>query len=196
MRVLIYKRTHEGDPDSNGVFGCHDCMGRARNWNYDAVVGIGGSRPKKEHEGIRHKINWIGLNPKKTPFSQVAESTHKYIRNHIRKYNGRDNPRGDIVVFEHFKLYEKDGMNIEEKFPNLFRYMYHSRKRFDMSLNLPEEVLVEVKEIIDFVKDSPASIAYDIVEDDVYAGAETTNNTLKCSGCYGGEDMAITIQEC
>lgn len=27
MKVLVYKRTHTGDPSENGVFGESDCMG-------------------------------------------------------------------------------------------------------------------------------------------------------------------------
>ena len=39
MKVLVYKRTHTGDPSENGVFGESDCMGAIRNWHYDAVIG-------------------------------------------------------------------------------------------------------------------------------------------------------------
>ncbi len=40
MRTLIYKRTHSGDPDpETGVFGNHDCMGRVKDWQFDAVIG-------------------------------------------------------------------------------------------------------------------------------------------------------------
>jgi hypothetical protein len=28
MRVLIYKRTHDDDPQ-DGCFGCYDCLGRS-----------------------------------------------------------------------------------------------------------------------------------------------------------------------
>jgi len=42
MRILIYKRTHTGDPDLKGRFGIHDCMGRVRDYDYDAVIGVGG----------------------------------------------------------------------------------------------------------------------------------------------------------
>ena len=35
MRVLVYKRTHVGDPDARGRFGIHDCMGQDRSWHYD-----------------------------------------------------------------------------------------------------------------------------------------------------------------
>lgn len=46
MRTLIYKRTHPGDPDETGRFGIHDCMGKVRSWQFDAVVGEGGIGPE------------------------------------------------------------------------------------------------------------------------------------------------------
>ncbi len=61
--VLIYKRTHRGDPDSKGVFGIHDCMGSVRSREYDAVIGIGGKQPWGGDEGIALRINWVGINP-------------------------------------------------------------------------------------------------------------------------------------
>jgi hypothetical protein len=39
MRILTYKRTHVGDPDQDGRFGIYDCMGRVRNYPFDAVIG-------------------------------------------------------------------------------------------------------------------------------------------------------------
>ena len=171
MRILIYKRTHKHDPNPEGIFGNEDCMGRVRNWNYDAVIGIGGNAPRKQDADIKHKINWIGLEPKKVPSPKK---------------------RGDIVVFSHFKLYEEQGINIKDNFPNLFEYMYGSRKRFDMSSDLPENVFEEVKTIIDSIKDSPPSRAYNIVED---VETEQKLNFPKCSGCYRGEKIEITIQE-
>ena len=37
--VLIYKRTHTGDPDKNGIFGINNCMGSVRDWEFYAVIG-------------------------------------------------------------------------------------------------------------------------------------------------------------
>lgn len=172
MKVLIYKRTHKGDPNSEGVFGIQDCMGRIRNWNYDAVIGIGGNAPWKGHADIKHKINWIGLEPKKTIQTK----------------------RGYQVVFAHFALYEENGINIKDYFPNLFEYMYGSRKRFTMSSNLPENVFEEVEKILDSIKDNSYSNAYNIEYNDVQ-GENKNSKSLKCGGCVRGKDVEITIQE-
>ena len=174
MKVLIYKRTHKGDPDNNGVFGNQDCMGKIRNWDYDAVIGIGGNAPWKEDADIKHKINWIGLDPKKI---------------------NSPNKRGDVVVFSHFELYEETGVNIHETFPNLFEYMYGTRKRFDMSSDIPEEVFEEVKQILDSIKNSPSSKAYTAETIDTLE-VEISFKSVKCSGCFKGKDVEITIQEC
>jgi len=37
MRTLIYKRTHPGDPDREGRFGIHGCMGRVRTWRFGGI---------------------------------------------------------------------------------------------------------------------------------------------------------------
>lgn len=174
MKVLIYKRTHKGDPDIEGIFGNQDCMGRIRNWNYDAVIGIGGNAPWKEDVDIKHKINWIGLEPKK------IKSPKK---------------RGDNVVFSSFGLYEEEGLNIKDHFPYLFKYMYGNRKRFDMSSDLPKDVFEEVKLILDSIKDNPPSEAYDVNNMDTLE-SEKTFKSSKCGGCFGGTELEITIQEC
>ena len=67
MRVLIYKRTHIGDPNEAGVFGIHDCMGSVRRRNFDAVIGLGGIGTKPQLHGIAGKINWIGIGARKIP---------------------------------------------------------------------------------------------------------------------------------
>jgi hypothetical protein len=67
MTILIYKRTHRGDPDADGVFGIHDCMGSVRDFAYDAVVGVGGIGDDARAHGIAGKINWIGVGPGRFP---------------------------------------------------------------------------------------------------------------------------------
>lgn len=171
MKVFIYKRTHTGDPGESGVFGINDCMGKMRNGDYDAVIGIGGKTAPKE---IKYKINWIGLIPKKI-------SSPK--RN------------GDVVVFANFKLYEDCGNNIQDYCPNLFNYMYNPGRRFTKASNLPENVLEEVKLILDSIKDCPASPAYNIErEDDL--DAYIKGHSSKCGGCPESEETETTSNNC
>ncbi len=175
MRVLIYKRTHKGDPDENGNFGIHDCMGRIRDWNYDAVIGIGGKTTWKGHN-IKCKINWIGLEPRKA-------FLHK-------------SGRGHVILFAHFKLYEEAGENIEEHYPNLFDYMYKSRKRFDFSSNLPENVYKEVMQILNSIKDCPASKCYSIEDEELLKKCVFPNNSESEYGeCSKEEKVATTCRK-
>ena len=174
MKILIYKRTHKGDPNPEGVFGNQDCMGRIRNWDFHGVIGIGGKAPWKQDSDIKYKINWIGLGPKKV---------------------SSPGSRGYKVVFDHFKLYEEAGENIKEKYPNLFRYMFHSRKRWDMSDNLPEVVFNEVQQILNSIQSCPASKAYNVEYMDSL-DTEPGCHTSKCRGCFGEKKVEVTVQEC
>ena len=61
VQVLIYKRTHIGDPDETGAFGMYECMGQVRAREFDAVIGVGGIGPEAVRFGIDRKVNWIGI---------------------------------------------------------------------------------------------------------------------------------------
>lgn len=143
MRILIYKRTHKGDPDERGIFGCQDCMGRIRDWEYDAVIGIGGKSTQKGHAGISYKVNWVGIGPKR------------------RSCNGRAHQ----IVFDHFELYEDAGDDIRENYPKLSKYMYESRKRFSLFSDLQSEVWEDIKKILAHVKNNSLSLLHDASED-------------------------------
>lgn len=172
MKILIYKRTHKGDPARKGIFGNQDCMGRIRNWDYDAVIGIGGKTPWPGHQDIKYKVNWVGLGPKRI------------------SSNGR---RADRIIFSHFKLYDERGSNIEEKFPNLFEYMYGNRKRFDMSLNLPDEVFLEVQEILRPIQDCPQSEEFDDIG--YKENGKELNHSRKCKSYVSDLEVTIDINE-
>lgn len=167
-KILIYKRTHTGDPDMHGIFGCQNCMGKIRDWKYDIVIGIGGKSPWKNHTGIRYKINWVGIGPKN------LGSYKKYANQ---------------VVFDHFKLYEEAGPDIREKYPNLFDYMYlyRGRKRFVCRSNLPQKVLEEIEKILAPVRNSPPSHV-----DETLADSEDLNFCLDSHECGRCSDHKTT----
>lgn len=108
MRVLIYKRTHHGDPDANGCFGAYDCMGAVRDRQYDAVVGVGGIGLEAQYSGIDGKINWIGIGP------------------HKRYVKGK---RGPEVVFDCFLDFGADGPAFHTLAPLLAARMYGDNVR-------------------------------------------------------------------
>jgi hypothetical protein len=110
MRVLIYKRTHTGDPDQNGVFGVRDCMGKVRGFKYDAVLGVGGVGGEPVCNGIDRKITWIGISPR----------------------IGRVNGRGPLVTFDHFLLFDENGPEFGSWAPSTAERFYGQKVRYVM----------------------------------------------------------------
>ena len=136
MRVLVYKRTHNGDPDANGCFGVYDCMGSVRNWDFDAVVGVGGIGPEAQYNEIAGKVNWLGIGP------------HKVI---VRR------KRGPVVTFDHFLDYGTDGPDLRIVAPVLAEHIYANNVRAIVSGLGPEE-LTEVIGILAAAKNAPPSL--------------------------------------
>ena len=99
LRILIYKRTHIGDPNTKRQFGNEGCMGRVRNYTFDAVIGIGGISAMPRQQGIAGKINWVGRNPR-------------------RSTNPIDS-RGSLITFaqDDFRLFEHQGPLLSEVAP-------------------------------------------------------------------------------
>ena len=113
MRTLIYKRTHNGDPDPKaGVFGNHDCMGSVRDWTYDAVIGVGGIGEEPERHGIAGKLTWIGIGP-------------------LKLFDSADT-RGPKVTFGHFLYFGENGPLLAKKYPALAKHMYETHRRHSM----------------------------------------------------------------
>jgi len=108
MRVLVYKRTHNGDPNKDGCFGCHDCMGRVRARLFDAVIGVGGIGPKPRSNGIAGQINWIGIGP------------------HRRNKKGYQGP---LITFDHFIDFVTEGPDFQSLAPKLAKRMYSKNIR-------------------------------------------------------------------
>lgn len=137
MRAFIYKRTHQGDPNSLGHFGVQDCMGRLRSSAFDAVIGIGGISAWAESEGISLKVNWIGIGPKRIP--QVGQ-------------------RGPIVLFDHFTIFEEKGQELSAVAPLLAGRLLHPKApRFVFSTGLSAPEQSEVQRILKAAKNAPPS---------------------------------------
>ena len=108
MRVLVYKRTHNGDPDASGCFGAYDCMGTVRNRDFDAVVGVGGIGPEAVSNDIDGEINWVGIGPHKR---------------HV------EDKRGPEVLFDHFLYFGTEGPKFRTLAPQLAARMYGDNVR-------------------------------------------------------------------
>jgi hypothetical protein len=128
MPTLVYKRTHNGDPDVLGRFGIRDCMGSVRSWPFDSAIGVGRQGAEAESHDIARKLNWIGVGAHKT-----------YVP-------GMDNP---IVTFDRFQDFGTDGPLLESIAPHLARRMYVKKARAVMDFNALE--LAEIERILAMV---------------------------------------------
>jgi hypothetical protein len=137
MRILIYKRTHNGDPDRSGCFGVHDCMGAVRTSEFDAVIGVGGIGADALANGIAGKINWIGIGPSKIDVS---------------------GKRGPEVTFDHFRYYGPKGPTLQAAAPKLAKRIYGKHVRVLLDGITREEAL-EAQRIVDSAEHCPPSTA-------------------------------------
>jgi|SRR5580658_4065125 hypothetical protein len=128
MQVLIYKRTHPGDPNADGVFGCEDCMGAVRKRQFDAVIGVGGIGPEAQSHGLDRRLNWVGAgaHPSSIPVGL----------------------RGPLVTFDRFLLLEDQGPELQSIAPALARHMYTTHRRVVMSDRLGRNLQREIQKIL------------------------------------------------
>ena len=135
MRILVYKRTHPGDPDDHGCFGAEDCMGAIRARKFDAVIGVGGIGYEPKSHGIDRRLNWIGIG---------ASAGHWYRR-------------GPLVTFDHFRDFRTEGPLLASVAPQLARRMYGRRLRHLMSDSMSATMLREVDAILSLARAAPRS---------------------------------------
>jgi len=149
MRALIYKRTHSGDPDpTSGLFGVHDCLGRDRARNYDAVIGVGGTGDEPRRWRIAGKLTWMGIGPHRTPLP---------------------GGRGPLVRFDHFRYYGEDGQVLIELAPRLAARLYGRNVRVLMD-DLSSAERREVDRILELAKNAPASSSLGLRENRARTG--------------------------
>ncbi|MGD9857405.1 MAG: hypothetical protein AB7U20_20875 [Planctomycetaceae bacterium] len=140
MRVLVYKRTHNGDPDAGGRFGIYDCMGTIRDREFDAVIGVGGMGATAKRNGIAGLVNWIGI------------GDHRTTERCKKGWNAT------IIRFDHFKDCSGDNLKFTTLAPKLARKMYQGRIRhLIVDDSYPAGLLAEVKAILDLARRSPPS---------------------------------------
>jgi hypothetical protein len=137
-QILIYKRTHSGDPDKEtGIFGNHDCMGQVRGRRYDAVIGVGGVGDEPQRHGIAKKLTWVGIGPHKNEMSDR---------------------RGPLVTFDHFLYYGDRGPLLDDLAPALARRIYEKTNvRSIMSRSLSEKARLEAEKILQIAEKAPPS---------------------------------------
>jgi hypothetical protein len=130
MRILTYKRVHPGDPDSFGHFGINGCMGQVRNFDFEAVIGVGGIGAEPRSYKIDLRINWVGTTPKR-------------LQHQVKGV--------PVISFEHFILLEHEGPLLQTIAPNLARRMYENGARMLLT-GYTEEERAEAVSIIDWAR--------------------------------------------
>ena len=137
--ILVYRRTHTGDPCKNGVFGCHNCMKSVRAWEYDAVIGIGGIKPDTGFKGISRKVNWIGIGPTREP----------------------ENSNEPLVTFSKFILWDQKGPLLSECACKLNKYMFEEGRIPRTGKSFPdEEIYKEILGLLELADKAPPSQEY------------------------------------
>jgi hypothetical protein len=129
VRVLIYKRTHPFDPNTDGIFGCQDCMGAVRRRHFDAVIGVGGISAEPRGWGIDRRLNWVGVGAHASESVAVGD-------------------RGPLVTFDRFILWEEQGPLLKTIAPALARHVYAVHRRVVMSDGLSAGIQHEIRKIL------------------------------------------------
>lgn len=127
--VLIYKRTHTGDPGPDGVFGRRDCLGKIRGYRFEGVIGVGGSSDMPRNEGIDGRITWVGLGAQREQFI-------------------RPGYRGPLISFNKFVLLDKRGPKLQAVAPALARYFFSKHRRYMLSDGLDDHAQEEIDRIL------------------------------------------------
>ena len=138
-RILVYKRTHDGDPDHNGRFGVSDCMGSVRNLSYDAVLGVGGIGAEARRNGLAGIVNWIGIGPHK-------KTAH--------------NKKGPVVTFDHFPDVRSKRLLLEDQAPELAKRIYGKNVRWTIiRADASMAEYNELRRILRKAQHAPSSLA-------------------------------------
>jgi hypothetical protein len=161
MNILVYKRTHNGDPNIDGCFGIYDCMGTIRDRDYDAVIGVGGIGQEAQLNGIAGMVNWIGVGP------------HK-------KYVGK---RGPEVSFDRFVYFGCDGPDFYANAPLLAKRMYEHNVRSILQ-GLTDEEMIEALSIVSLADDAPPSPALTDAgrNANMFNKCKRNGRTIRCTG--------------
>jgi hypothetical protein len=125
VRVMIYKRTHTGDPASRGVFGLRDCMGSVRARNFDAVIGVGGLSAEARVFNIDGRLTWVGVGDRRSAGIPVGY-------------------RGPVIEFDRFRLFEQSGAKHEVIAPLLAQHLFAVHRRVVMSDSLDAPIRREI----------------------------------------------------
>lgn len=164
LNVLLYRQKTTKDPCACGIFGIakKDCMGQQRDWNYNAIIGIGGVSAKAVNANIDRKLTWVGINAHKKPVPDK---------------------RGRLVTFDHICVMKGFGPKLCYFARGLYDYMFECQtpkggqyiSHAALSSNLPDEIRTEVLKLVDEYRKCPPSLA------ECQCGIESTPECTPCA---------------
>ena len=129
--------THPGDPHPRGWWGVSDCMGEVRDFEFDAVIGIGGKGSEPQRWGMDEKLIWIGLEPK------WSKSLRK-------------SDRGSLVRFKHFLYCGNGGPLLADHAGQIATKMYANSSHFAIE-SFTKGELSEIKRLLRMAENAPKS---------------------------------------
>jgi hypothetical protein len=178
--ILVYRRTHKGDPNDGGIFGFNDCMKSVRDWEYDAVIGIGGSKPDRGYEEIKEKITWIGICPNKEDRFVTQEDKERMKMNNpeFEDFGGK------LVTFDRFLFLDKP---VSDECPYLYKHMFEEGKIPRQAKNFEKypEIYSELKAILKLADSAPQSPVREFLNTANPVGSmySSSKGTQKNKGC-------------
>ena len=112
-------------------------MVHLRPCTFDAVIGIGGISSEPTAQGIGRKINWVGIGAQKHSVRNIE---------------------GPVVTFDHFVLFEENGLDFGAVAPTLAERMYSRHApRFLFSDEFSKAERTEIARVLKLAANAPPS---------------------------------------
>jgi len=115
-------------------------MRSVRDFEYDAVIGVGGIGDEAQSFGIAGRVTWMGIGPRK-----------------VRPKGSEAQPSGAaLVTFEKFEIWDDKGPMLHGLAPHLARRLYEKKARYLLG-GLSEIEQKEAMELLALIRRSPPS---------------------------------------
>lgn len=95
-------------------------MGKVRDREFDAVIGVGGLSREPVRHGIARRLTWIGITPHQV---DIASDTYP------------------VVAFEHFYLKDQQGPFLSDKAPKLAARLFAKNAPRVVMLDADDEIV-------------------------------------------------------
>jgi hypothetical protein len=148
--------------------------GTKRQLPFDAVIGIGGTSEEPVKAGISGKLNWIGSGRREGPIAADG---------------------GPLLTFDHFILFEQEGLHFAAIAPKLAARMFGKNPPRSVLTDFDEVELQEIDRILKMAEDAPASSGTPCVpsNEPIMVSSLVRAWAEKCSTFQSNESSAASI---